>query len=108
MTIKTKVIIYSADDVITSNMEDLYKIAISNDDMSDFDEWLNDEYDYDESDMFDNMEAYLREGRSLADLVEFYKVEYKNYQSDRMESLLDCDVNYHSREIEVSVDVAVS
>ena len=108
MTIKTKVIIYSAKDVITSNIEDLYNVAIDNDDMEDFNDWLKYECNRDMADLFEQMEDYVRMGKSIEDLIEFYKNEYKDYQADKMEYLLDCDRDYHSREIEVSVDVAVN
>lgn len=108
MTIRTKVIIYAADDVITSDIEDLYSVAIDNNDMESFEDWLKYNCCDDVADVFNKLEECADRGMSIADFIKLYENKYKEYKKDRMEDLLDYDDRYHSREIEVSVDVAVS
>lgn len=108
MIIKTKVIVYYAEDVITSNIEDLYDVAIDNGDMENFEDWLKYDFIGDIRDVFSQLKEYACEGKSIFDFIESHENKYKEYKKNRMEDLLDYDNIYHSREIEVFVDVAVN
>ena len=108
MTIKTKALIYIVyEDVVTSK-EELYDIAIDNGDMHDFEDWLI--YDCEDRmvEVFERLEDYIVAGKTAEELLEYYKNEYKDYQKEQIEYLLDHDSAYHRKEIEVTVDLAAT
>lgn len=87
--------------IITAHKEDMISCAIDAGDLHDFEDWLNNEYDYDLEDLLDSHAKM-----TCGELLNYLKNgEYKDYALDQLDYLLDASADYWCDDVEIEVEV---